>query len=48
VWPDLGSEMFLTVEQLFRNFICEQAEVHIMIAIILDPNLLIDTLIGEM
>jgi hypothetical protein len=40
--------MFLTVEQLFSNLIREQSKVHVMIAVILYPNLLIDTLIGEM
>jgi hypothetical protein len=44
----LGSEIFVTVEQLCSNLIREQAKVHIMIAVILDMNLLIDTLIGEM
>lgn len=44
----LGSEIVLTIEQLFSNLIREQAKVHVLIAVILDPNLLINTLIGEM
>jgi hypothetical protein len=43
-----GSEILVTVEQLFSNLIREQAKVHVLIAVILDPNLLIDTLIREM
>src|SRR5215510_4201228 len=43
-----GSEIFITVEHLFRNLIREQAKVYVVIAVVLDPNLLIDTLIGEM
>ena len=43
-----GSEILVTVEQLFSNLIREQTKVHVLIAVILDPNLLIDTLIREM
>jgi hypothetical protein len=42
------SEIVVTVEQLFSNLICQQSKVHVLIAVILYPNLLIETLVGEM
>src|SRR5215472_13707156 len=44
----LGEGCVVTVEQLFGNLLGEQAKIHVLIAVILYPNLLIDTLVGEM
>jgi hypothetical protein len=48
LYAELGECVVPTVEELVSNLVREQSKVHIVIAVIFYPNLLIDTLIGEM